>query len=244
MNETSSMPRPSHRSAQRLALLVACLAAGALSGCVDYASNDPALIVDYHTVHPIVLADAPTTLDIFPVGEGLDERTRADIRAFVQRYRELGTGRIAILTPAGRYGRSERVVDEIRRAIAATGLRGYVGVGSYPVADALQVAPVRLAFQGLKAAVPTACGQWPTDLASGSSIEGWKNQGYENFGCATQSMLAAQVADPRDLEQARALGSPDVAMRMRAIGDVRNGQDPGTQWQNQLTPIGVVGSGG
>ncbi len=239
MNETSRMARQFHRWAS----LLACLAAGALSGCVDYASNDPALIGDYHAEHPILLADAPTTLDVFPVGQSLDQRTRADIRAFAERYRALGTGRIAILTPAGRYGRDERVVDEIRRALASTGLRGYVGVGSYPVAEALHVAPVRLVFQGLKAAVPTACGQWPSDLASGSSIEGWKNEGYENFGCATQSMLAAQVADPRDLEQARALDSPDVAMRMRAIGDVRNGQDPGTQWQTKLTPIGSVGSG-
>ncbi len=103
---------------------------------------------------------------------------------------------------------------------------------------------MRLIFQGLKAVVPTPCGQWPTDLASGGSTEGWKNESYPNFGCATQSALAAQVDDPRDLAQSRASDPPDVAMRLRAIGDVREGKDPGTDWKTQNTPIGQVGTGG
>ena len=81
---------------------------------------------------------------------------------------------------------------------------------------------------------------WPEDLASGASVEGWKNEPYSNFGCATQSTIAAQVDDPRDLVQPRALGPSDVAMRTRAIEDVRNGQDPSTRLEETpcLTPIG------
>ena len=103
-----------------------------------------------------------------------------------------------------------------------------------------------LSFIGVKAIVPTACGQWPEDLASGSSVEGWKNEPYSNFGCATQSVIAAQVDDPRDFVQPRALGPSDVAMRTRAIEAVRNGQDPGTQWKDTvLIPIGTqLGGGG
>ena len=99
--------------------------------------------------------------------------------------------------------------------------------------------PVRVSFTGLKAVVPTKCGQWPEDLASGSSVEGWKNEPYSNFGCATQSTIAAQVDDPRDFVQPRALGPSDVAMRTRAIEAVRNGEDPSTDWKNAvLVPIG------
>ena len=109
--------------------------------------------------------------------------------------------------------------------------------------------PVRVSFTGLKAIVPTKCGQWPEDLASGSSVEGWKNEPYSNFGCATQSTIAAQVDDPRDFVQPRALGPSDVAMRTRAIEAIRDGKDPRTQWtQSQtdmdVTPIGApVGAG-
>ena len=56
-------------------------------------------------------------------------------------------------------------------------------------------------------------------------------------------MLAAQVDDPRDLVQARAAARRDDEMRLRAIGDVRKGQDPGTDWKIQKTPIGQVGGG-
>ncbi len=226
-------------------LLIAGLAALPLAGCnPDYAPMGSIAPDDYHQRHPIVLADAPTTLDVFPVGGGLDPQSVADIRSFAQRYRELGVGRIAILAPAGRKESDRRIVDEIRRALAATGLRGYVGVGVYPVRDATRAAPVRLIFQGLKAVVTTPCGQWPTDLASGNSTGGWKNESYPNFGCATQSALAAQVADPRDFVQSRAVDPADVKMRMRAIDDVRQGQDPGTNWKIQNTAIGQVGSGG
>jgi hypothetical protein len=32
-------------------------------------------------------------------------------------------------------------------------------------------------------------------------------------------------------------------MRLRAIGNVRKGQDPGTEWKTQTTTIGTVGGG-
>ena len=226
-------------------LLIAGLAASPLAGCgVDYASNDSVAPGDYHQRHPIVIAEAPTTLDVYPVGGALDKQSRDKLREFAERYRRFGASQITILAPAGRPDSDARIVDDIRRTLARTGLRGAVGVGVYPVADATRASPVRMIFQGLKAGVPTPCGQWPSDLASGGSIEGWKNDYYANFGCATQSALAAQVADPRDLAQARAYDPPDVKMRMRAIEDVRYGQDPGTNWKIQITPIGQVGGTG
>ena len=98
-------------------------------------------------------------------------------------------------------------------------------------------------FQGLKATVAGHCGQWPTDLASGGSIEGWKNEAYANFGCATQAALAAQVDDPRDLVAARGASGPgdvDDAAAGRSATCAR-AQDPGTDWKTRLTPIGQVG---
>jgi pilus assembly protein CpaD len=211
---------------------------------VDYASNDTASFADYHKTHPIVLAQAPVAIDVFPVGGRLDSLSAAKIAGFAQRYRELGSGRITILAPSNHGGAEGAVVGEIRHTLYANGVRGYVSVGSYPASDPALASPVRLVFQGLRASVTHRCGQWPSDLASGSSLQGWKNEPYENFGCATQSMLAAQVDDPRDLEQQRASSPPDEEMRLRAIGDVRKGQDPGTDWKVQTTTIGSVGSGG
>jgi pilus assembly protein CpaD len=224
------------------ALLLA--ATTSLAGCgVNYASNDSVPPGDYHARFPIVVAEAPTALDVYPTGGALDQQSIDNIHAFAQRYREFGDGRIAILAPAGERGRDARTIDQIRRTLASAGLRGYVSVGSYPDAEANRGSPVRLVFQGLKATVQGRCGEWPADLASGGTIDGWKNDSYANFGCASQSLLAAQVADPRDLAQSRASDPGDVAMRLRAIGDVRDGKDPGTAWATKITPIGQVGGG-
>jgi pilus assembly protein CpaD len=244
-----SLPMSSLLSRPRLArsLGIATLVAAAtvsLAGCgVNYASNDSVPPGDYHERFPIVLAEAPTTLDVYPVGGALDEASLANIHAFAQGYSELGDGRIAIMAPAGERGRDAHAIDQIRRALAGAGLRGYVSVSSYPDHGGNRASPVRLVYQGLKATVARRCGEWPTDVASGGTTEGWKNDAYPNFGCATQTTLAAQVADPRDLVQSRASGPGDVTMRLRAIGDVREGKDPGTDWKTKITPIGQVGTG-
>jgi pilus assembly protein CpaD len=224
-----------------------CLGAGvlSLSGClsgVQYASDNPVDVSDYHEAHPIVLAKTTTALDLFPVGGRIDELSADKIRGFAERYRAFGQGEVMILTPAGDAS-SSSVVPDIRRRLYAAGLRGYVAVGTYPIEDRGLASPVRLVFRGLKAKVASQCGLWPTDLASGSSIDGWKNNSYPNFGCATQSALAAQIDDPRDVVQARGSTPPDEAMRLRAIQQVRKGADPGTDWKTQNTPIGQVGGG-
>jgi pilus assembly protein CpaD len=222
-------------------LALGFVAAAALAGCQ---SNDDLTgsIDDYHIRHPIVLTDAPTTLDVFPTGPGaLDANSAANVRAFATRYAKYGVGKIVILTPNTGAPKMHASVDAIRRTLASTGLSGRIGLGSYPVADPLLAAPIKLSFVALKAEVPPHCGQWPQDLASGSSLWTWQNETYWNYGCATQSILAAQVDNPRDFVQAGSMGPSDVEMRLRAIGQVRNGSDPGTNWKVQTSTIGQVG---
>ncbi len=212
-----------------------------LAGCVQYASSDPGVSSDPEVRHPIVLATAPAMLDVYPINGGLDKRSVSELRAFATKYRRFGTGEILIVTGAGGVA-SRQAIDQIRHALLEAGVGARVAVTQDPLQDGIGAPPIRVAFMALKAEVPTSCGQWPGDLASGSSLEGWKNEAWENFGCATQATLAAQVDDPRDFVQARPLGPSDVAMRMRAIENVRKGQDPGTDWKTNITPIGGSGT--
>jgi pilus assembly protein CpaD len=225
--------------ARGLRLGLAAAAAAALAGCgVPYASSDPVFPGSFEQRHPIVVAAAPTSIDLYPIGGRLDERSRANVRAFAERYRHDGSGAVTIQTPVGTNPNSIAVY-EVRKALLAAGVGTKIVVGDYLPPNDGAAPPVRVSFTGLKAIVPTQCGQWPEDLASGSSVEGWKNEPYSNFGCGTQSTIAAQVDDPRDFVQPRAIGPSDVAMRTRAIESVRNGQDPSTDWKNAvLTPIG------
>ena len=93
----------------------------------------------------------------------------------------------------------------------------------------------------MTARVAHQCGEWPRDLASGSTLETWKNSPYWNLGCSYQNMIATQLDDPRDLEAPRATSPSDIQMRTRAIAKVRQGADPATQWTDKSIGIGTVG---
>lgn len=233
-----------HRAAAATLALLAALPLGACG--VNRTLPPPVIAHDYHDRHPVVLADTAHTLDVFPSawGEGTDSSTALRIRDFVARYRDTGHGQITLLAPAGgpAGGMTRAGVNEVRRALAAAGVRGNVYVGTYPVGDPSLAAPIRLSFQAIKAKVANRCGEWPTDLASGASLEGWQNATYWNFGCASQATLAAQVADPRDLAAPRGETPADIETRMRAIGNVRKGVDPATKWTTKATNISGVGN--
>jgi len=235
-------PATPHRSR---AGLVALLLATALSGTgcsssVDRTVATSAIPADYHERHPVALVNARQSLDIFLLGrEGqLDYRQKHDVAAFSADYRAHGEGLIQALVPRGSTNpqATEATLLAIRRALAASGLKGDIEVGSYVAADPKLAAVVRLSFVKLQARAASRCGEWPSDLASGSSLEGWENRSYYNLGCATQQTLAAQMDDPRDLVRPRADDPSDVQLRTRGIQDLRGtpgapvGFDPSTAW--------------
>ncbi|GAC1332746.1 MAG: CpaD family pilus assembly protein [Beijerinckiaceae bacterium] len=233
----------------RIGFLVLLTAMAApLAGCGgDRVVADATTPPDYHVRHPIVVAEADYALDLFPTGTpgGLDARSSDRLRDFARRYAEIGHGQITVLVPRG--GANDLTVaaslGRVRDVFSGMGARGVLAVSSYPVADPGLAAPLRLSFEGLKGRLSHRCGDWPNDLASGSTAQGWENKTYWNFGCANQSMLAAQVADPRDLAGPRGERPADTSMRIRAIESVRKGVDPGTKWEVKNSGIGAVGSG-
>jgi pilus assembly protein CpaD len=226
------------------AVLAAPLALGACHDADRIVSNS-VVSDDARARHPIILVDAPKFLDVFvsDAAGRLDLRTVDQLREFAASGRESGLTPITVMMPAGsRHDAAARAaLPAIRRELVAGGARGYVNVGSYPIADPALASPIRLSFQAIQAKTATRCGQWPRDLAVGSSTDDWDNKPYWNYGCASQSNLAAQVADPRDLVGARAEESSDVQMRMRAIGNVRKGTDPGTTWVVKNSNLGSAG---
>ena len=199
---------------------------------------------DYHVRHPLLITEGKTSIDVFPsMGQGhLDSHTAKQIYAFAQQYHDTGRGPVLVVLPRGGHGGDyHALVAQIRSTLSAGGARGSVEVTTYPVADPGLAAPIRLSFAGIKARVGDQCGQWPSDLGSGSSIDGWENKTYWNFGCATQQMIAAQTSDPRDLVTPRGEETTDTMIRSRDIESIRKGSDPATSWQVRNSAIGSVG---
>lgn len=186
--------------------------------------------------HPIVLSDSPRNLDVFVTGTGhIDPRQADDVDAFLTEYRRYGRGVLVLEVPRGSQvagGAVERTLARVRaRAVAwGVGSREIV-VAPYPVANVAVSAPVRLSFQRMQAKVAGACGLWPQDLGVTNPGFNARNESYWNFGCATQSNLASQIADPVDLVRGRQEGRIDTVTRTQNLIDLRTGKDPSTTWK-------------
>lgn len=170
---------------------------------------------DYRTAHPIVIAEKEQTLDI-PVAAGADKLSNASIsnvKAFASGFASSGSGTMIVLMPAGSPNASaaQYVQGQIVEALNdETSERVNVIVQTY---DASQhgAAPIRLSYRAIKAST-NKCGQWTDDLTHTA-----ENKNYADFGCSTQSNLAAQVANPGDFLGPRAESPIDAANRSKVI---------------------------
>lgn len=222
------------------ATLVLALALGACATKTDVTGSIAPS--DVRERHPIVLRDAPRSLDVFVgrAGGGLDSRQAEDVAVFAGEYRRSGRGGLVAQVPTGtqREMATHDALNGIRKALARGGVSpASLSVRTYPVQDPGLASPIRLTFASLQAVVPHDCAQWTQD----AGVSDWKhdmsNEPLWNFGCSNQATLAAQVADPIDLVRSRSEGRADIVKRMNAIGKLREGKDPSTQYRQETPQI-------
>lgn len=190
---------------------------------------------DHRDRHPIVLKDGARVLDVFVGGpSGLVTREREDVANFLAEYRRFGNGALVVQVPvgAGTNPSTQRALGTIR-----TAAQGRAAIREYEPGDPTVASPIRLSFRRLEAKVTSKCGLWPQDLGVSDSSFSWRNDQYWNFGCAFQANLASQVADPVDLVRGRAETPPDTGRRMYNFGQIRQGQDPSTQYKQQDSSV-------
>jgi pilus assembly protein CpaD len=221
-----TMPTPSPIRTASFAALI--LSAALLAGCgtnPDRTSTN-SIPDDYRTRHPIVLTEAEHTMDI-PLASGdrsLTTAMRDNIRGFAADHAAKSRGAMQIMLPQGsaNAGAAQHLRKEIRAILTAAGVaRGHLIETSYDASGHGAAAPVRLAFIALTAKTNT-CGEWPEDLVENTM----ENRNYQNFGCATQSNLAAQIANPMDLVQPRGMTPIDAERRSLVIQDYREVGQP------------------
>ena len=225
-----------------LRVSLAVSAAVTLAGCTDRPATGTTISDDYTRRHPIELREKPVTINIVS-GPNLDPGSRNRVGQLAADAREEGARILEILIPAGAVNEAHAraVVPAIKAALGEGGSTLAISVGSYPASGSRNLMPLRISYRTVRAAVAHRCGEWPADLASGSSLETWDNRQYWNFGCSYQNMIATQLDDPRDLENPRAITPADAQIRMRGIERVRKGSDPGTTWTTQNAGIAAVG---
>lgn len=223
-------------SLRRRATAIGLLAtlAPVLAACTSTAETTGSTYpADFRERFPIVLTDAPTTIDLFVEGSsGLDARQHRDLEAFLGEYRRVGGGRLVAQVPTGVWNSAatQRALASVR---AAAG--GALSVARYQPADPTLASPIRLNYRRLQAKVAAQCGNWPHDLGSGDYVSGASNLPYWNLGCAYQSNFAAQIADPVDLVRGRQDNPPDTQKRIQSFEKLRQGTDPSPTYKQDGT---------
>jgi pilus assembly protein CpaD len=183
----------------------------------DYRTTS-AIPNDYRTNHPITLAEVEHNLDI-PVGSGeavLTPALRDLIKGFAQDYAALSrsTLRIAIPSNAANTRAANAVKGQLRKVLSDGGVSASrIITTTYDSPQSEASAPIKLSFIAVTA-ITGDCGQWPTDLFGPTVAD---NTNWENFGCATQQNLAAQIANPADLVGPRGMTPIDAARRAEVI---------------------------
>jgi pilus assembly protein CpaD len=206
-------------------------AVAALSGCGSMKDqmSTSAVPDDYRTRHPIMLSEVEHTLDV-PVASGdrrLTLSVQDSIAGFAADYLSASTGTIQIMLPHGspNSGAASGMRKQIRQVLTARGIpSNRIIETSYQAEATSNAAPVRLSYVAITA-MTNPCGEWPEDLQANTS----SNTNYHNFGCATQSNLAAQIANPMDLVTPRDMAPIDATRRSQVIGLYRKGSDTSTQ---------------
>ncbi len=203
--------------------VLALLAVSLLAGCAQRVMTG-SIPDDYRTNHPIVISEKEQVADI-PVGHAdskLSITQRSIVQNTIANYRANGSGVIHILLPTG--SPNERAATRLRKDVAATLRRG--GVKPFNISSeripcgGSESPPIRLVYSAITASTHP-CGQWPKDL-----LETADNRHYANFGCASQTNLAAQIANPADLLGPRATSPIDAERRGVVIDDYRNAETP------------------
>jgi len=205
-----------------LPLLALALALGACEP-TSVASRAP---YDVRDRHPIVVEQGPVVLDldVAPGARELTARQRAEIAAFARIYRTRGEGPVTIHLPGGPHP-TRAVVGDIRRALSGAGA-AHITVAGAP-ASAPPDTVVQLAFLA-PVAKTHACGLWPDGGEHDPT-----NSHYYNFGCASQTNLAAQVADPRDLATPRPTDRVYATRRQTVVEKYGKGEATATQYPDE-----------
>ncbi|UXT23662.1 pilus assembly protein CpaD [Agrobacterium tumefaciens] len=202
-------------------VIVAALAAGLLQGCARDPMTTNAIPDDYRTRHPITLSEAEHSLDI-PVSASDSRLTTAmadNVRGFAQNYASMSTGIINIQTPSGSANSTaaSRMAKQIRSTLSGAGVApGKIMETRYAASPNGDASPIRLSYVAVTA-MTGQCGQWPEDLSDNT----FANKNWYNFGCASQSNLAAQIANPMDLVGPRGMSPIDAERRAVVIDTYR-----------------------
>ena len=162
---------------------------------------------------------------------GVSDAQASALRALAGRYAASGAPVIRVEAPGGEDAAANRFAWSVKEMLDAMGTPGQIQVLAYAAPDPR--APVVVGYETLRAAVPQ-CGTHWDNLSRTAN-----NATSSNFGCAVTANLAAQIANPRDIVQPRAITPTDSSRRTVVFDNYRKGEQTAAP-QEELIERGRV----
>lgn len=211
--------------------LVMLLALGVM-GCQQQRLITGSTLHDgYRTTHPITIDQMPKVLDI-PVGSRATHLSRelaGVVRQFADEAKDAGAPEIIVMVPIGTRNEAaaQSVAYSAQAAMASSGYGSHnVQIRPYAVDMPNAIAPVRLIYETVGAKTANPCGRWQDEIGADSDPNG-----YSEYGCSTQSNLAAMVSNPSDLLYPRTVTPADAARQVRVFENYQNGENTATDYE-------------
>lgn len=189
-------------------LFIVSILAIATTACTATTKTDGTLgyPADYRDRHKIGLYNKTKSLNIYPLqspDKNIDQRQKTAIFNFIKAYKATGKSSVIISMPedhsANNISTVKRSANNIKKYLNSIGISNSNIVSNLYAADPNSgINPIKIEFIAVEASVPQKCGQWPDDLGVANFYH-YENEQFWNFGCAYQSNIASQVANPLDL---------------------------------------------
>lgn len=155
----------------------------------------------------------------------LSEAEKNQVAWLAETYKHVGHGEIWVVAPTGSANSAASIgaAAEIAKVMVDQGVSPWaIKMNSYQADPTDEEAPITVQFKRYHA-YTAPCGNWADDLASSPT-----NATSANFGCASQSNLAAMVEDPHDLMNPRQIDPTDPSRRSTVFEKYRAGEATGT----------------
>lgn len=184
-----------------LSSIAAVLALATVAGCASPQGAGPAPLTPTSR-YSLQVEPGMDRIALAVHEAGLSVNQQAAIAALVDRFHAESAETIRVDAPSGGDAVATAAAWRIKAAIQARGVPAEaVQIASYDAPDPR--APVVTGFPTYRAVVENCGLRW------GNLTANYSNRSNSNFGCATTSNMAAQIANPRDI----------VAPRTMTLGD-------------------------
>lgn len=174
----------------------------------------------------VVSAREGLTIVVKPHVFALSRDDKNRVAWLAETYKHVGHGDIWVVAPTGSANSAASIgaAAEIAKVMVDQGIKPTsIRMNAYQAGSTDDEAPITVLFKRYHAYAQD-CENWRDDVAFTPM-----NATSRNFGCTSQSNLAALVEDPYDLSEPRGIDPTDAARRTTVFGNYRAGLPTRTQ---------------